>query len=155
MRSMLLVLFLIGLPVLAQVPVQVPGVEKPKISVDNMVVGQITDTVRGTMLIKNIVVTGGACYNGARPSKYSVKIDQLWGDIVNETTRQTYHLVFLDAEWKNDTTCSVWLGLRGGPLPVPAGAIRGHAQLAIQAYIQCLEKYEAYRIKNIDIEVSN
>jgi len=151
MRSVAFILFLIAMPMLAQVQ----GVEKPRISVDKMVVGTIVDNVRGTLLIKNITVSGGACYNGAKPTNYSMKIDQLSGEIVNDSNGQRYHLVFLESEWENDTTCNVTMGLRGGPLPIAPHAIRGHAQLAIQAYILCLERSEAFRTKNVEIEVTN
>lgn len=154
MRSIvtLLLFFVLVLPLVSQ---QMPGVEKPKISLDKMVVGKITDNERGILVLKNIVVTGGACYNGARPTSYSVKVEQLWGEVMNTTTRQTYHLAHLDTEWKSDSVCNVYLGLRGGPLPVQPGTISGPAQLTVQVYIMCLEKFEAYRTKNFDIEVSN
>lgn len=134
---------------------QIPGVEKPNISLDKMVVGRITDNERGILMVQNVVITGGSCYNGARPSSYSVKIDQLWGDVVNTTSRQKYHLVYLETEWKSDSVCNVYLGLRGGPLPVPPGAISGLAQLSVQAYVVCLERFEVYRTKSFDVEVSN
>lgn len=154
MRSIvtLLLFFVLVLPLVSQ---QMPGVEKPKISLDKMVVGKITDNERGILMLKNIVVTGGACYNGARPTSYSVKVEQLWGEVMNTTTRQTYHLAHLDTEWKSDSVCNVYLGLRGGPLPVQPGTISGPVQLTVQVYIMCLEKFEAYRTKNFDIEVSN
>lgn len=154
MRTILIFLLsqVILLPVVAQ---QVPGVEKPRISLEKMTVGKITDNERGILVLKNIVVSGGACYQGARPTSYSVKIDQLWGEIINTSSRQTYHLVHLDTEWKNDTVCTVYMGLRGGPLPVQPGTITGPAQLTLQAYIVCLEKFEAYKTKNFEIEVSN
>jgi hypothetical protein len=154
MRSILTLLFSIAfaLPVVSQQP---PGVEKPKISLDKMVVGKITDNERGILMLKNIVVTGGACYNGARPTSYSVKVEQLWGEVMNTTTRQTYHLAHLDTEWKSDSVCNVYLGLRGGPLPVQPGTISGPAQLTVQVYIMCLEKFEAFRTKNFDVEISN
>ncbi len=154
MRSILTLLFTVVfvLPLVSQQP---PGVEKPKISLDKMVVGKITDNERGILMLKNIVVTGGACYNGARPTSYSVKVEQLWGEVMNTTTRQTYHLAHLDTEWKSDSVCNVYLGLRGGPLPVQPGTISGPAQLTVQVYIMCLEKFEAFRTKNFDVEISN
>lgn len=154
MRSILTLLLslVLVLPVVSQQP---PGVEKPKISLDKMVVGKITDNERGILMLKNIVVTGGACYNGARPTSYSVKVEQLWGEVMNTTTRQTYHLAHLDTEWKSDSVCNVYLGLRGGPLPVQPGTISGPAQLTVQVYIMCLEKFEAFRTKNFDVEISN
>lgn len=147
----LLTLLLAALPAMTQIP----GVKKPDISLDKIVVDKITDNERGILVVKNVVITGGACYNGARPSSYSVNIDQLWGDIVNTTTRQKYHLVYLETEWKSDSVCNVYFGLRGGPLPVPPGAISGLAQLSVQAYVVCIERFEVYRMKAFDIEVSN
>jgi|GEM_PF-2269388 len=147
----LLTLLLAALPAMTQIP----GVKKPDISVEKMVIGKITDNERGILVVKNIVVSGGSCYNGARPSSYSVKIDQHWGDIVNTTTRQKYHLAYLETEWQNDSVCNVYLGLRGGPLPVSPGAIGGPVQLTIQAYVVCLERFEVHRVKTFDIEVSN
>lgn len=131
------------------------GVEKPTISTARMVVEPIKDNVKGTLIIKNIVVTGGACFKGSRPTSYSVKLEQTWSDVRDDQTGAKYDLVYVDSDWTSDTTCNVTMALRGGPLPVKPGNVHGMAQFSIQAYVVCIEKFTAERVKKIDVNVTN